>query len=127
MGKFIVRITVIVTAIYFVIAFLLAQLFGIDILYRNYSILFELCVVIYCFSEGKYHCKYIKYTALAILVCDMITHLDNRFDIMSASMHNIFPIIILAIGITIGIVKSIHHFILVRKLKRRFNGAVVKN
>ena len=56
MGKLIVRLVVAVTSIYFLIAFSFAQLLGVDILNDYHSLAFELCVVVYCYSEGKYHC-----------------------------------------------------------------------
>lgn len=121
MGKFLVRITIALVAIYFIIAFLVAQLLGIDIMYNTYIILFELCVVVYTFSEGKYHCKYMKYTALSILLADTLTRLDYIFDFMSVSAHNLIPIGILALGIGTSITKAIMHFVRVMKLKKKKN------
>lgn len=118
MGKFFVRITIALVAIYFIIAFLVAQLLGIDIMYNTYILLFELCVVVYTFSEGKYHCKYMKYTALSILLADTLTRLDYIFDFMSVSAHNLIPIGILALGIGTSITKAIMHFVRVMKLKK---------
>lgn len=118
MGKFLVRITIALVAIYFIIAFLVAQLLGIDIMYNTYILLFELCVVVYTFSEGKYHCKYMKYTALSILLADTLTRLDYIFDFMSVSAHNLIPIGILALGIGTSITKAIMHFVRVMKLKK---------
>lgn len=54
MGKFLVRVTIVFTSLYFLLSYLLAQFGGIDILKDGYSILFELCVVVYAYSEGKY-------------------------------------------------------------------------
>ena len=117
MGKFSVRATIAVVAIYQIIAYLAAQLLAIDIMSSFYTLLFELCVVIYTFSEGKYHCKYMKYTALSILLADTLTRLDYLFDFMSVTAHNLIPIGILAIGITISITKAFNHFYRVLKLK----------
>ena len=117
MAKSAVRMTICLTAIYFILCCIFAQLFGIDILSSTYTLLFELCVVIYTFSEGKYHCKYMKYTALSILLADTLTRLDYLFDFMSVTAHNLIPIGILAIGITISITKAFNHFYRVLKLK----------
>lgn len=125
MGKFLVRLTIVITALYFVLAYLIAQFLGIDIMFNNYSLLFELCVVVYCFSEGAYHCKYIKYTALSILICDIITQLDNRINFMTISAHNLVPITILGIGILTGVFLAIKHFIMVRKLKKQRYGGTI--
>lgn len=92
MGKIIVRLVVAVTSIYFLIAFSFAQLLGVDILNDYHSLAFELCVVVYCYSEGKYHCQYMKYTALAILFSDTLSRLDNSFNFLSVTAHNLIPI-----------------------------------
>jgi hypothetical protein len=127
MGKFIVRASIVIVAVYLIAAFLCAQLFGEDILYSFYCLPFELCVVVYAFSEGRYHCKYIKYTAVAILLADTLTHLDNVFDFLSIEAHNIIPIGIIVIGILIGIILAIKHYIRVIKLKRNLNGRDFEN
>lgn len=121
MGKFIVRVSIILTAIYFVISSLFAQILCIDILMPYYILLFELCVVVYAFSEGKYHCKYIKYTALALLLADTLTQLDNAFDFLTIEAHNLIPVTMIVIGIFIGVFLAIKHYIRVIKLKKSIN------
>lgn len=122
MGRFIVRITIILTSIYMVISYLCAQVFGIDIFSDWYVVMFELCVTIYCYSEGKYHCKYIKHLSLAILASDIVTRLDNYFDFLSVYSHNILPVLLFSIGVSITIIKAITHFIKVRRiLHDKFN------
>lgn len=117
MGKFLVRMTIVTVTIYQIIAYLIAELTGVDILTGNHILLFELCVVVYTFSEGKYHCKYMKYTALSILLADTLTRLDYMFDFMSVTAHNLIPIAILAVGIGTSITKAFIHFYRVLKLK----------
>lgn len=117
MNKFLVRITIALVALYLVLMFILAQFFGVNIATNMYILLFELCVVVYTFSEGKYHCKYMKYTALSILLADTLTRLDYMFDFMSVTAHNLIPIGILAIGIGTSITKAFIHFYRVIKLK----------
>mgnify|MGYP006360515839 CR=1 FL=1 len=117
MGKFLVRMTIVTVTIYQIIAYLIAEFTGIDITTNAYTLLFELCVVVYTFSEGKYHCKYMKYTALSILLADTLTRLDYMFDFMSVTAHNLIPIAILAIGIGTSITKAFIHFYRVIKLK----------
>lgn len=121
MGKFLVRITIALTAAYMIVAACIAQLAGIDILLPYYYTLFELCVVMYCFSEGKYHCKYMKYTALSVFASDIITHLDNAFDFLSVGGHNFVPIVIIFLGISASFTMAIRHFILVSRLNRRLH------
>ena len=117
MNKFLVRITITLVALYFVLMFLLAQFLSVNIATNIYVLLFELCVVVYTFSEGKYHCKYMKYTALSILLADTLTRLDYMFDFMSVTAHNLIPIAILAVGIGTSVTKAFIHFYRVIKLK----------
>lgn len=119
MGKFLVRITIVFTALYLVLSYVIAQFIGVDILMPYYNVLFELCVVIYAFSEGKYHCKYIKYTALAILLADILTYVDNYYDFLTVEAHNLIPVFIIAAGILTGVILAIKHYIDVRKIKKR--------
>lgn len=121
MGKFVVRASIVLTAIYFVVSLLFAQLLGVDILMPYYIPLFELCVVIYAFSEGKYHCRYIKYTALSLLLADTLTQLDNAFDFLTIEAHNLIPVAMITIGIFVGVFLAIKHYIRVLKLKRMLN------
>lgn len=117
MNKFLVRITITLVALYFVLMFLLAQFLSVNIATNIYVLLFELCVFVYTFSEGKYHCKYMKYTALSILLADTLTRLDYMFDFMSVTAHNLIPIAILAVGIGTSVTKAFIHFYRVLKLK----------
>lgn len=119
MGKFLVRITIVFTALYLVLSYVIAQFIGIDILTPYYNVLFELCVVIYAFSEGKYHCKYIKYTALAILFADILTYVDNYYDFLTVEAHNLIPIFIITTGILTGVILAIKHYINVIKIKKQ--------
>lgn len=121
MGKFVVRLTIVGVAIYLLLGFMVAQFASIDITNNLYVLLFELCVVIYAYSEGRYHCKYIKHTALAILISDAISRLDNMFDIFSVSAHNYIPAFILALGIGVSLTQALIHFHKVNKLKRNRN------
>lgn len=117
MGKFLVRTTILVVAIYFIVTFLIAQIQGIDVANNIYVLLFEAIVVVYCYSEGKYHCKYMKYTALSILISDTLTRLDYLYDFMSVSLHNLIPVTIICIGLGFSVVKALIHFYKVMLLK----------
>lgn len=116
MGKFIVRITIILTSIYMVLSYMCAQLLGIYILSDWYVVMFELCVTIYCYSERKYHCKYIKHLSLAIITSEIVTRLDNYFDFLSVYSHNMIPVLMFSIGVLTILFKAIYHFIKVRRI-----------
>lgn len=117
MDKVITRFSIVIVTIYFIISYLFAQ-FGVDILSRAYTILFELCVVTYTFCSGKFHCKYIRWTALSLLFVDVLNYTDYYFNYIPTSVYNIIPIGILAIGITTSITLAFRHFYKVNKIKR---------
>lgn len=117
MSKFLVRVSVLFVAIYFIIAFVVAQTTNTNIFSSLYVLLFEAIVVVYCYSEGKYHCKYMKYTALSILISDTLTRLDYLYDFMSVSLHNLIPVTIICIGLGFSVAKALIHFYKVMLLK----------
>lgn len=117
MGKVFVRLVIVFVSIYMLISFIVAHTLGIDVLTNSYTLLFELCTVVYCFSEGKYHCKYMKYTALSVFISDTITRLDNAINFLSVEEHNLIPISLIALGMTTSIILAFMHFYLVSKLK----------
>lgn len=118
MGKFLVRMSIAITAIYFVASYLIAQFMGIDILYNSYTLLFELCVVIYTFSEGKYHCKFMKWTALSVLIVDFISHTDYYFNYIPLNYWSLLPLSILCVGIGTSVTLAFRHFYKVNKIKK---------
>lgn len=121
MGKFFVRITVIFVAIYFILAHLIAHFLGIDILNGNHVLLFELIAVLYSFEHGKYHCKFLRWTMLSIFIAELLSRLDYSLNFLDVSEHNDIIIVVLAIGLSISVVKAIQHFIKVAKYKKQRN------
>lgn len=117
MDKVITRLTIVLVTTYFIISYI-AALFGIDILTNSYIILFELCVVAYTFCSGKFHCMYMRCTALSILLVEILNHTDYYFNYIPVSVFNIIPIAILALGITTSFTLALHHFYRVIKVKR---------
>lgn len=117
MGKAVVRISVVSVTLYFVAAYLCAQFLDIDILNDCHSIPFEICVVVYAFSEGVYHCRYLKYTAITLPIVDLLSRLDNSYDFLSVAAHNLIPIGIIALGIATSLTLAIRHFIQVTRLR----------
>lgn len=127
MGKLLVRLTIVIVSIYFVLTYLVAQTMGIDIHSDWYTSLFALIIVVYANSEGKYHCKFLKYSATSLFVCDVLTRLDNYYNFLSVDAHNIIPIAILALGLGTSITLAIRHFYRVIKLNRRKNAHNKRN
>lgn len=121
MGRFLVRITILITTIHFLYAFYMAQYAGIDVLGDWHTTLFELCVVVYCFSSGSYHCQYIKTLSVAILATDTLTRLDLKYDFLSTDAHNLIPLWIMSLAIVYTLYLAIRHFIKATKLKNQRN------
>lgn len=118
MDRVITRLSIVLITIYFIVSYVLAQ-FGIDILTNSYVLLFELCVVSYTFCSGKFHCKYMRWTALSILIVDLLNHSEYYFNYIPVSIFNIIPIGILALGIGTSITLAIRHFYQVIKIKQK--------
>lgn len=119
MGKFLVRITVSITTFYFLFCYYYAQFEGVDIMDDWYSILFLAIIVIYCYSEGRYHCRHLKHLSLALLLCDILTRLDNCINFLTIYEHNLIPIVILVLGLGTSAFSALHHFHKVTKLKQK--------
>lgn len=117
MGKVLVRLTVVMVSLYLALSYLIAQLHGEDILDDWYIVLFETIIVVYAFSEGRYHCRYLKYTAITLPIVDLLTRLDNSYDFFSVTAHNLIPIGIIALGIATSLTLAIRHFIQVTRLR----------
>lgn len=121
MGKLLVRLTIVIVGVYFVLAYIVAQTMGIDIQGDWYTSLFALIIAVYTHSEGRYHCAYLKYSATAIFVCDLLTRLDNTFNFLPITAHNLIPIAILALGLGTSITLAIRHFYKVIQLNKKIN------
>lgn len=119
MGKFLIRITVLITSVYIVISCYLAQFKGIDILSDWYSLLFELCVIVCCFGQGKFHCRYLRFLAIGTFMSDLITRLDNYYNFLSVSEHNLTGICFVYTGGMVCVFSALHHFHKVTKLKQK--------
>ena len=119
MGKFLIRISSIFVATYFIAAYISAQFFGIDILRYTYILLFELCVLVCAFESGNYHCKYMRWTILGIFVCDCLSHLDYYFNIFTVDQYNLIPLTILVCLGSTSLFLAIRHFYRVNKLKNK--------
>lgn len=124
MDRVITRLSIVLITIYFIVSYVLAQ-FGIDILTNSYVLLFELCVVSYTFCSGKFHCKYMRWTALSILIVDLLNHSDYYFNYIPVSIFNILPIGIMALGLGTSITLAIRHFYKVAKLRQKLKDRTI--
>lgn len=124
MDKVLTRLTIVVVAIYFVVSYIFAQM-GVDIFRYTYTLLFELCVVSYTFCSGKFHCKYMRWTALSLLLADTISHTDYYFNYIPVGIYNLIPLFIVVTGIGTSITLAIRHFYKVTKLRQKLKDRTI--
>jgi hypothetical protein len=118
MCRFLVRISVLITSIYVVISYAIAQFYGIDIMSDWYVLLFELVIVSCSFSEGKYHCAHLRFLALSILIADSLCRIDNCYNFLTISKHNLSFLVIVALGFMASTISAVRHFLRVNKVKQ---------
>lgn len=119
MSKLIIRITVLLTAVFLLTCYAFA-IFGMDIWQQWYYLLFILCVCLCISKQGVYHCRFIKWTAYAILIAETMAYLDVLYNFMSAVVFIAVEASILTIGLATTTTLAIKHYIRVRKLKREW-------
>lgn len=118
MSKFIVRCTVLLVAAYLLVCYLAAIVFGADIWSQWYYLLFELCLCLCISKQGVYHCRFIKWTAYAIFVEEVLAYLDVLFDFLPVGAAAFIQPTIIIAGITTTTVMAIRHFIKVQRIKK---------
>lgn len=125
MSKGLLRLTIIVVALYFSISYLCAQFFGADVLYNSYTLLFEICVTVVVFEDdSKYFCKFMRWTMLSILASDFLSHLDYHINFINEAIYNYILSAILFVGFSTSAYLAIRHFARVRKVKKLKNGTL---
>lgn len=92
------------------ISYILSHFFDKDIIGDWYVILYEIVIIIYCFSEGKFHCKYIKFLAFSNLMCDTAMRFDRYTMVIETERHDFIPFGALAFGVVFCAIMSILHF-----------------
>jgi hypothetical protein len=66
-----------------------------------------------------------RWTALSILIVDLLNHSDYYFNYIPVSIFNILPIGILALGIGTSITLAIRHFYKVAKLRQKLKDRTI--
>lgn len=120
MSKLFIRLTVLFVAIYMVICHIAAVVWQINLWSHTYTVLFEICVCLCITAHGKYHCKFMRWTAYAITLNDALLSADEMFDFIPYSLIIVLPIIIITIGLLTTTTLAIRHYNRVRKLKRQW-------
>ena len=119
MSKLFIRLTVLFVSVYMVVCHIAAVVWQINLWSHTYTVLFEICVCLCITAQGKYHCKFIRWTAYAITLNDALLSADEMFDFIPHSLYILLPVAIITLGIMTTTTLAIRHYHKVRKLKRR--------
>ena len=118
MDKLFVRLFVVFTALYLIHTYIMAW-FGVECFSDAYIVMAELAICVVMSSQGKYHCKYMKFTAYGLTASDCITRIDNAFDILGVEASIILPLSLVMCSVTISFVLALLHYYRVLKLKSK--------
>ena len=118
MDKLFVRLFVVFTALYLIHTYIMAW-FGVECFSDAYIVMAELAICVVMSSHGKYHCKYMKFTAYGLTASDSVTRIDNAFDILGVEASIIFPLSLVMCSVTISFVLALRHYYRVLKLKSK--------
>lgn len=116
MDKMFVRLFVVFTALYLIRTYIMAW-FGVECFSDAYIVMAELAICVVMSSQGKYHCKYMKFTAYGLTASDSVTRIDNAFDILGVEASIILPLSLIMCSVTISFVLALRHYYRVLKLK----------
>lgn len=118
MDKLFVRLFVVSTALYLIYTYIMAW-FGVECFSDAYIVIAELAICVVMSSQGKYHCKYMKFTAYGLTASDSVTRIDNSFDILGVEASIILPLSLIMCSVTISFVLALRHYYRVLKLKSK--------
>ena len=116
MAKLAVRLFVVFTAVHFLHTYIMAW-FGVECFSDAYIVMAELAICVVMSSQGKYHCKYMRFTAYGLTASDSVTRIDNAFDILGVEASIILPLSIVMCSVTISFVLALRHYYSVLKIK----------
>lgn len=89
---------------------------GIECFSDIYILLFEISLCIVMSNQGKYHCRYMKYTAYGLVSSDTFTRIDNEYDLVSYDIAVLLPISLVVLGVATTFLMSLRHFHKVKQL-----------
>ena len=116
MAKLAVRWFVVFTAVHFFHTYIMAW-FGVECFSDAYIVMAELAICVVMSSQGKYHCKYMRFTAYGLTASDSVTRIDNAYDILSVDAAIALPLSIVMCSVTISFVLALRHYYMVLKIK----------
>ena len=120
MSRLVVRWTVVLVAVYLIVCCMVALVFQVDIWRQFYYLMFELCVCLCLTTQGKYHCKYLRWTAYTIFVEDCMATADTFFDYIPDNIMAVVSPTILTAGLGATMMLAVRHYIRVRTIKRQW-------
>ena len=120
MDKLLVRLFVVFTTLYFLCTYIMAW-YGVECFSDAYIVMAELAICVVMSSHGKYHCKYMKFTAYGLTASDSVTRIDNALNILSVDASIILPLSLVMSSVTISFVLALRHYYRVLKLKSNKN------
>lgn len=118
MDKMFVRLFVVFTALYLIHTYIMAW-YGVECFSDAYIVMAELAICVVMSTQGKYHCKYMKFTAYGLTASDSVTRIDNSFDILGVEASIILPLSLIMCSVTISFVLALRHYYRVLKLKSK--------
>ena len=118
MDKLLVRLFVVFTALYFLCTYIMAW-YGLECFSDEYIVMAELAICVVMSSHGKYHCKYMKFTAYGLTASDSVTRIDNAYDILSVDAAILLPFSLVMCSVTISFVLALRHYYRLLKLKHK--------
>lgn len=118
MDKLLVRLFVVFTTLYLLCTYIMAW-FGVECFSDAYIVMAELAICVVMSSHGKYHCKYMKFTAYGLTASDSVTRIDNAYDILGVEASIILPLSLVMCSVTISFVLALRHYYRVLKLKSK--------
>lgn len=118
MDKLLVRLFVVFTTLYFLCTYIMAW-YGVECFSDTYIVIAELVICVVMSSQGKYHCKYMKFTAYGLTASDGVTRIDNAYDILSIESAIVLPLSLVMFSVAISFILALRHYYMVLKLKSK--------
>ena len=118
MDKLFVRLFVVFTTLYFLCTYIMSW-YGVECFSDAYIVMAELAICVVMSSQGKYHCKYMRFTAYGLTASDSVTRIDNAYDILSVDAAIALPLSLVMCSVTISFVLALRHYYRVLKLKSK--------
>ena len=118
MDKLLVRLFVVFTSLYLIHTYIMAW-YGVECFSDSYIVMAELAICVVMSSQGKYHCKYMRFTAYGLTASDSVTRIDNAYDILSVDAAIVLPLSLIMCSVTISFVLALRHYYRLLKLKHK--------